>query len=235
LNGPVREYVVSGEPEFRMELPMSFYGRVFARIYDPFLGLAERAGMRELRRQALTGAHGRVLEIGAGTGLNLPLYPSAVTSLTLADPEPPMVAQLRKRAPRDAGLPVVVVEAPAEQLPFGDGSFDTVVCTLVLCTVADPAASLREIGRVLAPGGRLLFVEHVRAAEARLARRQDRLHDAWLRFAYGCHCNRDTAAALRDNGFDLDGLQQARWRRMPPIVQPLLIGIASQVPSTARP
>jgi ubiquinone/menaquinone biosynthesis C-methylase UbiE len=214
---------------------MSLYGSVFTRIYDPLLALAEGAGMREMRRQALAGAHGRVLEIGAGTGLNLPLYPSDVTSLTLADPERPMVVQLRKRAPRYAGPPVEVVQAPAEQLPFGDASFDTVVCTLVLCTVADPAASLREIGRVLAPGGRLLFVEHVRAVDARLARWQDRLHGAWRRFAYGCHCNRDTAAALRDNGFDLEGLQQRRWRRMPRIVQPLLIGIASPIPPAARP
>ncbi len=212
---------------------MSFYGRVFALIYDPFLALGERAGMREMRRQSLAGAHGRVLEIGAGTGLNLPLYPSAVSSLTLADPEPPMIAQLRKRAPLDSGRSVEVVLAPAEQLPFGDDSFDTVVSTLVLCTVADPAASLREIGRVLVPGGRLLFIEHVRAADERLARWQDRLHDPWRRFGYGCHCNRDTVATLRENRFDLADVQERRWRGMPPIVQPLLIGTANSVPSSA--
>jgi ubiquinone/menaquinone biosynthesis C-methylase UbiE len=174
----------------------------------------------------LAGAHGRVLEVGAGTGLNLSLYPPAVTSLTLADPEPPMVVQLRKRAQREADRPVDVITAPAEGLPFADGSFDTVVSTLVLCTVADMPASLREIGRVLAPGGRLLFVEHVRAADAHAARWQDRLHDAWFQFAYGCHCNLNTADALRDNGFELDGVEHGRWRGMPPIVQPLLIGTA---------
>ena len=212
---------------------MSFYGRVFTLIYDPFLALGERAGMRDLRRHVLADAHGRVLEIGAGTGLNMPLYPSAVTSLTLTDPEPPMVARLLKRTRLDSGRAVEVVLAPAERLPFSDDCFDTVVCTLVLCTVADLLASLHEIGRVLVPGGRLLFIEHVRAADARLARWQDRFHGPWRRFAYGCHCNRDIVAALRENGFDVAGVQQRRWRGMPAIVRPLAIGTASPVaPST---
>ena len=124
-----------------------------------------------------------------------------------------------------------MVQAQAEQLPFADGSFDTVVSTLVLCTVGDLSASLREIGRVLTPGGQLLFVEHVRAARTRLARWQDRLHEPWRRFAYGCHCNRDTAAALRDNGFEVGSMEQHRWRGMPRIVQPLVVGRASPVPA----
>jgi ubiquinone/menaquinone biosynthesis C-methylase UbiE len=205
---------------------MSLYGHVFARIYDPFLALGERSGMRELRRQTLAGARGRVLEIGAGTGLNLSLYPPAVGAITLAEPDAPMVAQLHRRTSA-AGHQVEVVQAPAEQLPFADGSFDTVVSTLVLCTVGDLSASLREIGRVLTPGGQLLFVEHVRAARTRLAAWQDRLHEPWRRFAYGCHCNRDTAAALRDNGFEVEALEQHRWRGMPRIVQPLVVGRAT--------
>lgn len=211
---------------------MSLYSHVFARVYDPFLALGERSGMRELRRETLSAAHGQVLEIGAGTGLNLRLYPGTVTAITLAEPDAPMVARLRMRASR-AAHPVEVVQAPAEQLPFADGSFDTVVSTLVLCTVADISASLREIGRVLAPGGRLLFVEHVRAGHDRLVRWQDRLHEPWRRFACGCHCNRDTAVALRDNGFAVESVQEHRWRRMPQIVQPLLAGIASPLPSPA--
>ncbi|HNP14476.1 MAG TPA: methyltransferase domain-containing protein, partial [Mycobacterium sp.] len=111
------------------------------------------------------------------------------------------------------------------------GSFDTVVSTLVLCTVADMPASLREIARVLAPGGQLLFVEHVRAGHDRLLRWQERLHEPWRRFACGCHCNRDTAVALRDNGFDIEQVQEHRWRRMPRIVQPLLAGAASPLPA----
>lgn len=209
---------------------MSLYSHVFARVYDPFLALGERSGMRDLRRETLAAARGRVLEIGAGTGLNLKLYPGAVTAITLAEPDAPMAARLRRRV-SGASHPVEVVQAPAEQLPFADGSFDTVVSTLVLCTVADMAASLREIGRVLAPGGQLLFVEHVRAGHGRLVRWQERLHEPWRRFACGCHCNRDTAVALRDNGFAVERVQEHRWRRMPRIVQPLLAGIASPLPT----
>ena len=209
---------------------MSLYSHVFARVYDPFLALGERSGMRDLRRETLAAARGRVLEIGAGTGLNLKLYPGAVTAITLAEPDAPMAARLRRRV-SGASHPVEVLQAPAEQLPFADGSFDTVVSTLVLCTVADMAASLREIGRVLAPGGQLLFVEHVRAGHGRLVRWQERLHEPWRRFACGCHCNRDTAVALRDNGFAVERVQEHRWRRMPRIVQPLLAGIASPLPT----
>ena len=209
---------------------MSLYSHVFARVYDPFLALGERSGMRDLRRETLATARGRVLEIGAGTGLNVKLYPGAVTAITLAEPDAPMAARLRRRV-SGASHPVEVVQAPAEQLPFADGSFDTVVSTLVLCTVADMAASLREIGRVLAPGGQLLFVEHVRAGHGRLVRWQERLHEPWRRFACGCHCNRDTAVALRDNGFAVERVQEHRWRRMPRIVQPLLAGIASPLPA----
>ncbi|TXI51687.1 MAG: class I SAM-dependent methyltransferase [Mycobacterium sp.] len=209
---------------------MSLYSHVFARVYDPFLALGERSGMRDLRRETLAAARGRVLEIGAGTGLNVKLYPGAVTAITLAEPDAPMAARLRRRV-SGASHPVEVVQAPAEQLPFADGSFDTVVSTLVLCTVADMAASLREIGRVLAPGGQLLFVEHVRAGHGRLVRWQERLHEPWRRFACGCHCNRDTAVALRDNGFAVERVQEHRWRRMPRIVQPLLAGIASPLPT----
>ena len=209
---------------------MSLYSHVFARVYDPFLALGERSGMRDLRRETLAAARGRGLEIGAGTGLNVKLYPGAVTAITLAEPDAPMAARLRRRV-SGASHPVEVLQAPAEQLPFADGSFDTVVSTLVLCTVADMAASLREIGRVLAPGGQLLFVEHVRAGHGRLVRWQERLHEPWRRFACGCHCNRDTAVALRDNGFAVERVQEHRWRRMPRIVQPLLAGIASPLPT----
>ena len=209
---------------------MSLYSHVFARVYDPFLALGERSGMRELRRETLAAARGRVLEVGAGTGLNVQLYRGTVTGITLAEPDAPMAARLRRRVSQSAH-PVEVVQAPAEQLPFADGSFDTVVSTLVLCTVADMAASLREIGRVLAPGGQLLFVEHVRAGHGRLVRWQERLHEPWRRFACGCHCNRDTAVALRDNGFAVAQVQEHRWRRMPRIVQPLLAGAASPLPA----
>lgn len=205
---------------------MSIYGAVFTTIYDPFLAWGERSGMRDLRRDVLAGAHGDVLEIGAGTGLNLGAYPGSVRSLTLADPEPSMVRRLEKHA-GTAPAPATVVTAPAEALPFADDSFDTVVSTLVLCTVSDVDRALAEIRRVLRSPGRLVLIEHVRAGDERLARWQDRLHAPWLRFGYGCHCNRDTRHALDHAGFTTTELAPARWRRMPLIVSPLIAGTAA--------
>ncbi|MEP6599633.1 MAG: class I SAM-dependent methyltransferase [Actinomycetota bacterium] len=202
---------------------MLLYGRLFALLYDPFVALAERKGMRDIRRTVLSDAKGRTLELGAGTGLNLALYPTAVTSLTLTDPETPMVRQLRRAARRD-DRPVEIVQAPGEHLPFADGEFDTVVCTIVLCTVSNVVMTLQEISRVLAPDGQLLLIEHVRAREARLMRWQDRLHRPWHAFGYGCHCNLDTALALTQSGFEIAELREERWRGMPPIVQPLITG-----------
>jgi SAM-dependent methyltransferase len=204
---------------------VSAYGSLFARIYDPFLAWGERAGMRQLRRRVLAPARGRVLEIGAGTGLNLPLYPAAVASLTLTEPDPAMAAKLRGGRAAQARS-AEVVEAPAEDLPFEDGAFDTVVSTLVLCTVDDQPGALAEIRRVLAPGGTLLFLEHVRADGGALERWQDRLHGPWHAFGYGCHCNRDTEAGIAAAGFAVDRLEHGRWRRMPPIVAPLIMGAA---------
>lgn len=202
------------------------WGRIFAALYDPFLWWGERRGLARRREELISQARGRVLEIGAGTGLNLPYYGAGAIDLVLADPEPPMVERLerRLRASRRLGR---VVKAGAEALPFDAGSFDTVVSTLVLCTVDDPAAALREIGRVLAPGGQLLFLEHVRAEEgSRLARWQDRLEAPWRAFAYGCRCNRDTLDLLARGSFHVSGLKRAEWRGMVPIARPLVFGHA---------
>lgn len=205
---------------------MSLYGSLFTRIYDPFLALAVRAGMRALRREVLADARGQVVEIGAGTGLNLPLYPTAVEQLVLTDPEPSMADRLRAHASNDARHPQVL-PAPADALPLPDASADVVVSTLVLCTVPDPTRALAEVRRVLRPDGRLLLIEHVRdLAEGRLASAQDRLHAPWKAFGYGCHCNRDTLSTLTAAGFTTDELRPARWKRMPPIVAPLVCGPA---------
>ena len=201
------------------------WGRVFALAYDRMLGASEQAGLRDLRRQTLAEATGRTLEVGAGTGLNHDLYPQAVTDLVLTEPFAPMARQLRARV---AGLDRLssVVEAPAERLPFPDDSFNTVVVTLVLCTVADPAQALREIARVLEPGGRLLYMEHVRAEEPRLARWQDRLHGPWYVLGHGCHCNRDTLALLEASPLEVERAVRGRIPKAAPLVRPLLRGSA---------
>src|SRR5215831_17269809 len=151
------------------------WSRIFARIYEPSLWLGEVMGMRRRRDTLLRGAAGRVVEIGAGTGLNLTHYPEGLTELVLTEPEPAMRAKLAHRARGRAE----VVDAPAERLPLPDGSVDTVVATLVLCTVDEPEHALREIKRVLRPGGQLLFIEHVRASSTFLAGLQDRMLKPW--------------------------------------------------------
>src|SRR3954469_20812294 len=209
---------------------------VFTALYDPLLWIGERAGMAKRREQLLAGANGRVLELGAGTGLNLRYYPNGLDELVLTEPAAPMVSRLERRADRD-GRSCRVIAASAESLPFEDDSFDTVVSTLVLCTVDDPRRAIGEIARVLRPGGRLLFLEHVRADSRRLARWQDRLHRAWHAFAAGCHANRATVELLRESELRVGALARARWRWIPVLVQPLAIGIAEAGPcaSTSTP
>jgi ubiquinone/menaquinone biosynthesis C-methylase UbiE len=198
---------------------------VFSAIYDPLLWIAERAGMARRRGYLLGLASGRILELGAGTGLNLRHYPEAVDELVLTEPAAPMVARLKRRV-RRSGRDCSVVPAAAEALPFEDHSFDTVVSTLVLCTVADPGRAIEEIARVLRPGGRLLFLEHVRSDSRRLARWQDRLHRPWHAFAAGCHANRPTIELLRESTLRVGGVERDRWSWMPALVHPLAIGQA---------
>ena len=199
---------------------MSVWSRVFAAVYDPLTAAAERAGLGAAREEVLVGARGRVLEIGAGTGWNVEHYPPG-TDVTYTEPNPHMAQRLRRRG-------VEVIGAEAERLPFPDDSFDTVVSTLVLCTVTDVAASLREIRRVLAPGGRLLFLEHVRAdAGPRLERWQNRLHGPWHAVAGGCNCNRDLLASLDAQSFSVAELRRESWSFMPRIVRPVVIGAAT--------
>ena len=197
------------------------WGRMFAWGYDRFLSVTEEAGLRDMRRELLSEAHGRTLEVGAGTGLNTDLYPDSVTELVLTEPDRFMASKLRAKHPS-----AEVIEAPAEALPFEDDSFDTVTLTLVLCTVPDPASSLREISRVLRPGGRFLFLEHVRAEDPKLARWQDRLHTPWYLFGDGCHCNRDTLAAIEASPLTVERSERGSLPKAVPLVRPLLRGAA---------
>jgi ubiquinone/menaquinone biosynthesis C-methylase UbiE len=173
----------------------------FAALYDPIGASAERRWMGGRRRRLLSGARGSVLEIGGGTGANLPHYRD-VDRVIVAEPDPFMRKRLGQKL-GDAGVPVEVSAAGAGALPFPDGSFDTVVSTLVLCTVPDQESALDEIRRVLRPGGRLLFIEYVRASGF-TARWQDRLDPLWRRLFGGCHPNRDTVAAIEEAGFEID-------------------------------
>jgi SAM-dependent methyltransferase len=196
---------------------------LFAAIYDPLLWWAERSGMSDRRHRLLAAARGSVLELGAGTGLNLTHYHERLDRLVLLEPERHMAKRLERRIKR-LGRPAEIVRATAEALPFDDETFDTVVSTLVLCTVEDPRRALDEIRRVLRPTGSLLFLEHIRSDDARLARWQDRLHAPWHAFAGGCNCNRTTPELLRDGAFAVSAMDRANWRHMPPIVRPLISG-----------
>ena len=201
------------------------WAHTFAGIYDPVLWAGERAGVRSLRRKLLKNARGCTVEIGAGTGLNLPHYPDELDELLLVEPDPTMRSRLEKSLRRH-GRRARVVDAPAEHLPFADASVDTIVSTFVLCTVDAPDVALREIARVLRPDGQLLFIEHVRSDSPLLARWQDRLAGPWRRFARGCRCNRATAELIASCGLALDEVHKASWRAMPPIVRPLVAGRA---------
>ena len=193
--------------------------RLFAAFYDKSLAATEEAGLREKRRTLLAEVSGRTLEIGAGTGLNVELYPEG-SDVVFTEPEEPMAKRLRERSGAE------VVAAGADRLPFDDASFDTVVSTLVLCTVPDQSSALQEIRRVLKPDGRLLFLEHVRSEDAGTAKWQDRLTPVWRFVGRGCHPNRDTAAAMRNAGYTLERLDRDRLPKAPPIVKPLIAGVA---------
>jgi ubiquinone/menaquinone biosynthesis C-methylase UbiE len=202
------------------------WGRLFSAFYDRAMKSTEEAGMREIRRETLAQASGRTIDIGAGTGLNLELYPAAVSELVLAEPDEHMLKRLRPKVAVGAKQ-AEVVQAPADHLPFEDDSFDTAVFTLVLCTVPDAGAALKEAARVLRPGGMLLFVEHVRSPEPGLARWQDRLERLWRLLGDGCHCNRDTVATIEASPLTLEHVERGELPKAPPLVRPLVHGAAS--------
>ena len=169
------------------------------RIYDTLMHPVEALAFRPLRRRLVPRARGRVLEIGAGTGVNLPHYRQGrIEELHLLDLElSPALSSLAART----GLPVLLHEADVQSLPFAGGSFDTVVCTLVFCSVADQARGLSEVRRVLKPGGTLIFIEHVRPAGRVTGRLVDAAAPLWHAMMGPCHLDRDTLAAIRAAGF----------------------------------
>ena len=218
------------DPESNVDVaanrPSPVWLRILARLYDPTLWVGELVGMRQRRAALVADAYGRVVEIGAGTGLNVPHYPADIAELNLTEPEPGMRRRIARRLERH-GRAAQLIDAPAEHLPLPDASVDTVVSTLVLCTVEDPEAALREIARVLRPDGQFLFIEHVRANSRSLAAWQDRLREPWRRFAGGCLCNQPTLDIMRACGFTVTA-DDVVWRGMPAIVHPLAVGRATR-------
>ena len=211
---------------------MGIRSTFFALTYDRQMAKTEEKGLRDLRRRLIAEASGQVLEIGGGTGANLPLYGKGVESLTVTEPEPAMIRRLERHV-QERAPHATVLRAPAEDLPFEDDSFDVAVSTLVLCGVSDQSRALRQLTRVLRPGGRLLFLEHVRSGDAALARHQDRLN--WLnRLVVCCECNRPTLDSIRQAGLVVDHVEHLDFPNAPSFVRPLVLGSA-RLPAAAVP
>lgn len=204
---------------------MGLWANLWAAGFD-FVGQRMMPVQAPHRKRIVEDAPGEVLEIGAGTGFNFSFYRNAKRVVAIEPGE-----ALRRRAERrarSAPLPVEVREGDAHELDFADGAFDTVIFSLVLCTIPDPARALTEARRVLKPGGQIRFYEHVRAEDPALAKRQDRWEKPWKAFNQGCHPNRDSVAEIERAGFrisDLDRFDQ-NARGMPRIVRPHVVGTA---------
>jgi ubiquinone/menaquinone biosynthesis C-methylase UbiE len=203
---------------------MSLRKKLFAATYDSMSRRTEEAGLRDMRHGLLADAGGAVLEIGGGTGANLAHYDGQIESLVVTEPDPAMLRRLQRKAREQAPL-AKILRAPAEDLPFEDATFDTVVSTLVLCGVDDQERSVREIHRVLKPGGSLLFIEHVRADDASVARFQDRMN--WLnRLVVCCDCNRPTLSTIKGANFTVSQLEQTTTPKAPKFARPMIVGTA---------
>jgi ubiquinone/menaquinone biosynthesis C-methylase UbiE len=198
-------------------------------IFPRFLDWSARDNkeLRDLRTRALAPARGRVLELGFGTGLNLPHYPPLVTEIVAVDPNPGM-SRIAHRRMQELGKVVEHHQISAESLPFDRGSFDSVVCTLTLCSIPNVSSALAEVTRVLKPGGQFLFFEHGRHSELSVAKWQDRLNPLWKTIFDGCHINRDIAQLVDRAGLTLCGMEHPRMRA-PRIVGYVYLGRAQRL------
>lgn len=205
-------------------MPTTVGQQIHERLFEVSLRWLDLRGFRRIRREICGDVEGRVLEIGAGSGANLPHYGDRITTLTLVEPDEARTDRMHARSPRPSDVELAVTGA--ERLPFPDGTFDAVVCTLVLCSVDDLDATLAEVRRVLRPGGTLRFAEHVRSDDPQEARRQDRRSGVWRRCTGGCNPNLDTVRAIQDAGFTIRELRRTRLRGAPRMVRPLVVGSA---------
>jgi ubiquinone/menaquinone biosynthesis C-methylase UbiE len=203
---------------------------IFARVYGWGSPRMDASGLAVYRRRLLAGLTGAVIEVGAGNGLNFAFYPPEVSHVLAVEPEP-YLRGLAERAATKAPVPVDVVDGDAEQLPAGDATFDAAVASLMLCSVHDPAKALREMYRVVRPGGQLRVIEHVRAETPALTRVQ-RVLDAtiWPALCGGCHTNRDTTAAIENAGFTIGRLDRFQFpeSRIPTPASPHILVVATR-------
>lgn len=199
---------------------------LLATVYDSFMAKAERACLSQWRSELLAPLRGEVLEIGAGTGANLAHYGAGVSRLVLSEPDPHMRRRLADRVAGRAAQ-AEVIDAGVSSLPADSGAFDVVVSTLVLCSVADLGVALAEIHRVLRPGGRLVFLEHVAAEDhPQRLRWQRRIEPVWVRLAAGCHLTRQTDRAIERAGLEIASLTRQSMRKALPFVRPSIRGVA---------
>lgn len=182
----------------------------FARLYERISIESERRGTAEHRDRNLADLHGRVIELGAGNGLNFEHYPKTVDEVLAIEPDDTLRA-LAEQAAQHASVPVRVIAAHADDLPFDDASFDAAIASLVLCSVPDPGGALAELRRVLKPDGQLRFLEHVRSTGPLRGLFQDAVTPLWSTIGGGCHLNRDTAAQIRAAGFTIDALDRVDY------------------------
>ncbi len=202
-------------------------GRLMARFYDRVMRQSEVACLFEWRKSLLENVDGHVLEVGAGTGVNLPFYPTTVERVVFSEPDPHMRDRLAERINAGGFPPSDISDGSLESLPFPNGEFDFVTCMLVLCSVPDLRHALNEIRRVLVPGGHLVFMEHV-AAENRPRRLkwQHRMEPLWKRASGNCHLTRRTEQAILDGGFQMEQIQRESMRKSMPLTRPTIRGIA---------
>lgn len=201
---------------------------IYASVYDRYNQGAERTWLGEARRLAISHARGRVLEIGAGTGMNLQYY-GKVESVLACEPDPAYRKRLRHRLP-GAQVPVEMIDAPAEQLPLASASFDTLVSTPVLCSVDDPKRSAAELRRVIRPDGMLLLVEHIRTEAGGIrAAAQNAAVPFWRLFVGGCRPNRASFATLQEAGFSITELHRFNPPHVPSVMFPFVVAVARPI------